>query len=71
MDKTLKFEDSNEIIFIKSNSKVFDNTQVDRNQLFLVCTPYTIFLWWGEKVDFSEIKGGISIFREFIYKIRK
>lgn len=36
LDKNLKFEDSNEIAFIKSNVKIFDNTQVDSNKIFLV-----------------------------------
>lgn len=71
MDSYLKFEDFHEIAFIKSNIKTFDNTQVGSNKMFLVCTPYTIFLWWGTKVEYSLIRGAISVFREFIYKIRK
>lgn len=44
-DKQINFEDDHDIVFIKTNVDVFDNTQVDRNQIFLVSTPYTIFLW--------------------------
>lgn len=69
--KVTRFEDENEIVFIKTDISIFDNSQVDRNQLFLVSTPYTIFLWIGHKVDPEILKGTISIFRCFSLQIRK
>ena len=68
---SMKFTNYNEITFIKSNFKFFDNTQIDSNQMFIVWAPYTLFLWCGEKIDINNVKGGVAIFREFLYKVRK
>lgn len=69
--KEMRFEDLNEIVFIKSDISIFDNSQVDSNQIFLISSPYTIFLWIGQKVDSNILKGSLSIFRSFYYTIRK
>jgi hypothetical protein len=70
-EKVLRFEDEHEIVFIRTDVTIFDNTQVDKNQMFIVSTPYTIFLWVGQEVKFDMLRGAISIFRTFSYKIRK
>ena len=71
IDSNSGFTGHNEITFIKANLKVFDNSQININQMFIVWAPYTVFLWCGENVQFDVIKGAISVFREFLYKIRK
>lgn len=69
--KESRFEDLNEIVFIKSDISIFDNSQVDSNQIFLISSPYTLFLWIGQKVSPEILKGTLSIFRSFYYTIRK
>lgn len=70
-DDLIRFEDQNDIVFIKSNIKVFDNTQLDGDKIFFVSSPYTVYMWVGPKVEDWILKGTIAIFREFSYKIRK
>lgn len=60
--KGMRFEDEHEIVFIRTDVTIFDNTQVDKNQMFIVSTPYTIFLWIGNGVKMEMLKGAISIF---------
>jgi len=70
-DENIMFENQNDIVFTRTDVDIFDNQQVDSNQIFIVSSPYTIYLWLGQKVENWVLKGAISILRLFSYKIRK
>lgn len=63
VDKEIGFDDQNEIVFTKTDISKFDNTQVDTSQIFIVATPYTLYLWIGDKVKSEVSIGAIAIFR--------
>jgi len=65
------FENQNDIVFTKTDLNIFDNQQMDSNQIFMVSSPYTLYLWVGEAIENWILKGALSIFRLFSYKIRK